>query len=147
MKAQRMSPKGIAHLKYFEGFKEDAYQDIGGVWTIGWGHTEGVKPGDRVDLAEAEAMARADVRTAENCVNRGVDVDLTQKQFDALVSLVYNIGCGAFQRSTLLRKLNAGDHLGASDEFLRWNKVQGRTIRGLSRRREAEQKMFLHGLV
>jgi lysozyme len=142
---RHMSSAGIQHLKEFEGVELRAYQDVGGVWTIGFGHTRNVKAGDRITLAQAEELLRIDLKTFERCVNRLVTVAIHQLQFDALVSFAYNIGCGALERSTLLSMLNSGDHSGAAEQLLRWNKVQGKVVRGLTRRRESERLMFLEG--
>lgn len=138
-----VSPRGIALIQQFEGCKLTAYQDSAGVWTIGYGSTRGVQPGDVITQAQAVELLAADVERHADGVRRLVDVSLTQSQFDALVSFTFNVGVGALSRSTLLRKLNAGDYRGAADELLRWTKAGGRELRGLVRRREAERAMFL----
>ncbi|MAQ19395.1 MAG: lysozyme [Sandaracinus sp.] len=112
-------------------------------WTIGWGHTAGVQPGDVITREQAQIFFERDVAWAEEAVNSLVRVGLTQHQFDALVSLVFNIGTTQFQSSTLLRKLNAGDYDGAANEFPRWKYQEGKVLRGLVRRRAEEMEYFL----
>ena len=142
------SDKGIALIKQFEGCKLTAYQGSVGVWTIGYGWTKPVdgKPiraGMTIKQETAERLLKTGLVSYENDVSRLVKVDLTQGQFDALVSFTYNLGARSLSTSTLLRKLNAGDYAGASDEFLRWNKAGGKVLNGLTRRREAERALFL----
>ena len=142
------SDKGIALIKQFEGCKLTAYQDSVGVWTIGYGWTKPVdgKPiraGMTIKQETAERLLKTGLVSYENDVSRLVKVDLTQGQFDALVSFTYNLGARSLSTSTLLRKLNAGDYAGASDEFLRWNKAGGKVLNGLTRRREAERALFM----
>ena len=142
------SDKGIALIKQFEGCKLTAYQDSVGVWTIGYGWTKPVdgKPiraGMTIKQETAERLLKTGLVSYENDVSRLVKVDLTQGQFDALVSFTYNLGARSLSTSTLLRKLNAGDYAGAADEFLRWNKAGGKVLSGLTRRREAERALFL----
>ncbi|KJW76424.1 muraminidase [Enterobacter asburiae] len=144
----QISDKGIALIKQFEGCKLTAYQDSVGVWTIGYGWTKPVdgKPiraGMTIKQETAERLLKTGLVSYENDVSRLVKVDLTQGQFDALVSFTYNLGARSLSTSTLLRKLNAGDYAGASDEFLRWNKAGGKVLNGLTRRREAERALFL----
>lgn len=142
------SDKGIALIKQFEGCKLTAYQDSVGVWTIGYGWTQPVdgKPiraGMTIKQETAERLLKTGLVSYENDVSRLVKVDLTQGQFDALVSFTYNLGARSLSTSTLLRKLNAEDYAGAADEFLRWNKAGGKVLNGLTRRREAERALFL----
>ncbi len=142
------SDKGIALIKQFEGCRLTAYQDSVGVWTIGYGWTQPVdgKPiraGMTIKQETAERLLKTGLVSYENDMSRLVKVDLTQGQFDALVSFTYNLGARSLSTSTLLRKLNAGDYAGASDEFLRWNKAGGKVLNGLTRRREAERALFL----
>lgn len=142
------SEKGIALIKEFEGCKLTAYQDSVGVWTIGYGWTQPVdgKPiraGMTIKQETAERLLKTGLVSYESDVSRLVKVGLTQGQFDALVSFTYNLGARSLSTSTLLRKLNAGDYAGASDEFLRWNKAGGKVLNGLTRRREAERALFL----
>lgn len=131
-------------IKKWEELRLKAYlptpQDV---WTIGWGHTRTAKPGMTITLPQAEALFEKDTAWAQNAVNTRVKVPLSQHQFDALVSLVFNIGEGAFAKSTLLRKLNAKDYEGAAQQFLVWNKQKGKTLKGLVRRRAEEMGYFL----
>jgi lysozyme len=113
-------------------------------WTLGYGHTEGVEEGMTCIINTAWLWLYDDLHWAEDAVNRHVTVsDLTQNQFDALCSLTYNIGAGAFEESTLLRKLNDGDIAGAADEFARWNHQNGKALDGLTLRRAAEKALFV----
>lgn len=130
-------------VKEFEGLRLEAYKCPAGVWTIGYGHTRGVIPGDVITEAEAEALLAEDLEDSEDAVRAFVNVELNQNQFDALVSFVYNLGSGNFNSSTLLRKLNNGDYLGAANEFNRWNKAGGVVLSGLVRRRNAEANLFI----
>jgi lysozyme len=140
----KISDEGIAHLKRFEGCRFDAYLDTGGVVTVGFGHTgPEVQMGMVIDEAEAERLLRKDLETAEKCVNNCVKGNITQGQFDALVSFTYNVGCGSLGRSTLLQYLNEGNDEAAAKEFARWNKVRGNVVAGLTRRREAERDLFM----
>lgn len=136
------SQRGIDLIKTFEGLKLTAYRCSAGVLTIGFGTTRNVKPGQTITAAEAERLLRDDLREFERGVRAAVKVPLEQHEFDALVAFVYNVGLGAFRKSTLLRLLNAGDKAGAAKQFGRWNKAGGRVLAGLTRRREAERKLF-----
>jgi lysozyme len=137
-----ISETGLNLIKHFEGLRLRAYHCSANVWTIGYGHTGGVRPGDVITAEEADAFLRQDVAEAESSVSRDVRIPLTQHQFDALVSFVFNLGAGNFSTSTLLRKLNAGDYTGAADEFLRWVNAGRKIQAGLVRRREAEKNLF-----
>lgn len=136
------SKAGLALTERFESCRLSAYQDQGGVWTIGWGHTAGVKLGDTCTQDQADSWAAEDTQTAANDVNELVKVDLTQGEFDALVDFVYNLGGGAFAGSTLLRRLNSGDYQGAADLFTEWDHIGGTVVAGLLRRRQAEVSEF-----
>jgi lysozyme len=152
-------PQGQDLIKRFEGLRLEAYQCSAGVWTIGYGHTSAaggvfsdtkgraqteVMRGLAITAEEAERLFKADIDRFDNQVERLVKgIALSQNQFDALVSLAYNIGLGAFARSTVLKRLKRGDERGAADAFLMWNKAGGRVLRGLARRREAERALFL----
>ena len=130
-------------VKSFEGFKEHAYQCPAKVWTIGYGTTENVQPGDTVTEAEACELLRQDLQEAADAVDDLVDVEISQAQYDALCSLIYNIGREAFRNSTLLKLLNGGAAFEAvAAQFERWNKAGGKVLAGLSRRRLAERTMF-----
>jgi len=139
----RMSDRGAKFIASFEGFLADAYWDQwGSVWTIGYGHTGGVEPGDHVTKEQALALLRKDAATAAQAVRDLVDVPLNQNQFDALVSFAFNLGGGALAESTLLRKLNNGNYKGAAREFKRWTHAGGVELPGLVRRRHAEAHLF-----
>ncbi|NUG50169.1 lysozyme [Acinetobacter lactucae] len=142
------SNAGIDLISSFEGVRLKAYDDGVGVWTIGIGTTiypngVKVKKGDTCTLEQAKSFFTHDLKRFESSVNSLVKVPLSQNQFDALVSLSYNIGSGAFKNSTLLKKLNAKDYSGAAEQFLVWNKADGKVMKGLVRRREAERALFL----
>ena len=138
----KTSPKGIALIKEFEGLRLKAYQCPGGVWTIGYGHTAGVKPGMLISKAQAEEYLKADLIAFERYLN-GLGLALNQNQFDALISFIYNVGTGNFSNSTLLRKVRANPQDNSiMDEFLRWVYSKGRVLPGLQRRRLAEMKLY-----
>lgn len=138
-----ISQKGIDLIKSFEGLRLEAYYDAVGVLTIGYGHTKGVVEGQVITEEEAEELLRNDLEIYEDAVINATVVDLTQGEFDALVSFTYNLGAGNLRRSTLLKLLNEDDKEGAANEFLKWNKAGGRVLNGLVRRRQAERDMFL----
>lgn len=139
----KTSKDGLDFIQDVEGCKLFAYLDTGGVWTIGVGHTgpEVVK-GLSCTMEQVTKWLAEDVREAEDAINRLVKVPLTQNQFDALVSFVFNVGVNAFKGSTMLQKLNGKDYVGASNQFPRWNKDNGRVITGLTKRRLLEQSVF-----
>ncbi len=140
------SGRGLELIKSFEGLRLTAYPDPGTggePWTIGVGHTGGVKPGDTCTEDEAMAWLREDLAAAEACLDAYVDVPITQNQYDAMVSFVYNCGCGNFKASTLLKLVNAENDAGAAGQFARWNKAGGRIMAGLTRRRQAEAELFM----
>lgn len=143
----QISDAGIRAIQDFEGFSPDRYADSAGLPTIGYGHL--IRPHEqipeRISQAYATGLLRQDLNVAEACVNRLVQVDLTQAQYDALVSFTFNLGCGALSKSTLLKRLNAGDYHGAAREFLKWVYAGGRKIEGLVNRRVAERAMFMGG--
>ena len=138
----KTSPKGIALIKEFEGLRLKAYLCPGGVWTIGYGHTAGVKPGMVISEVQAEEYLKADLIAFERYLN-GLGLALNQNQFDALVSFIYNVGTGNFSNSTLLRKVRVNPQENSiMDEFLRWVYSKGRVLPGLQRRRLAEMKLY-----
>ncbi|MDE7322631.1 MAG: glycoside hydrolase family protein [Lachnospiraceae bacterium] len=139
------SQKGINLIKEFESCRLTAYQDIAGVWTIGYGHTGGVSSGMTISQAQAEAYLKSDLARFEKAVNKYVTVGITQNMFDALVSFTFNLGEGSLANSTLLKKLNAGDVSGAANEFDKWVYASGKVSNGLVRRRAAEKALFLNG--
>jgi lysozyme len=137
-------------IKKFEGLELTSYPDTGGIWTIGYGNTvnkdtgQAIKPGDKIDLATAERWLKLDVAEREKKIKGLIKVPITVNQMAAITSLVYNIGNGAFASSTLLRLLNQGaDKKLVADQFLRWNKVQGKEVKGLTNRRKLERELFL----
>ena len=139
---------GINLITSFEDLRLDAYDDGVGVWTIGYGTTVypngvKVKRGDTCTKAQAVSFFQHDLRRFEAAVNQTVKVVVNQNQFDALVSLTYNIGETAFKKSTLLAKLNKGDFTGAVEQFKVWNIGGGKVLKGLVRRRAAERELFL----
>jgi lysozyme len=140
----KTSDKGIDLIQDLEGTRYVAYYDGGGVLTNGVGHTgKDVFEGQRVKEDQVKAWLQEDVIEAEDAVNSLVKVELTQNQFDALVSFVFNIGSEAFSESTLLKRLNEGNYEGAAKQFPRWNKDNGKTISGLTKRRLLEQSVFV----
>lgn len=138
----KISKEGIALIKKFEGIELEAYQDSVGVWTIGYGHTKGVKEGDNISLKQAEAMLEEELVEYEGYINNMVELGLEQNQFDALVAWVYNLGPTNLRESTLLKVLNQGLFDEVPFEIKRWNKAGGQVLNGLVRRREAEALLF-----
>lgn len=143
--ALSLSVAGTAFIQGWEGTKQEAYLDSVGVPTICTGSTRGVFIGQKATLRECEERLQEDSTYAGQAIKRHVQVRLTQEQYDALVSLVFNIGGGAFARSTLLKRLNAGQCRVAADEFLKWRYAAGKPLRGLLNRRQAERAKFLTG--
>ena len=129
-----------------EGLRLEAYLCPAGVWTIGYGHTKGAKPGMTITRQRAEALLKEDLLTAENTVNR-LYLKLNQNQFDALVSFVFNVGSGNFLRSTLLKKIqaNANDP-SIAEEFNKWNRGGGRVLPGLVKRRQQEAELYFSNI-
>lgn len=143
----KISRLGIDLITRWEGCKLDAYKDGGGVWTIGYGHTSmagapEVKKGLKITLQDAKDIFVRDIVRYEAAVSKALTRTPTQAQFDAMVSLCYNIGPGAFAGSTLVRKFNAGDVAGARKAFGSWIKDNGKVIKGLQNRRADEQNHF-----
>lgn len=138
----RMSEKGIAQLKSFEGLETRAYPCPAGVWTIGYGHTAGVKNGDKITELEAENFLRKDLEVFEKNVNSLVKVRLTQPQFDALVSFTYNVGCKKFADSTMLKLINVGNMKAAAAQFPKWRYANKKELPGLVKRRRVERSLF-----
>lgn len=139
----KTSQAGIDLIKSFEGFEPEPYKDAGGLLTIGYGHL--IKRGeqfDRITREEGERILSDDVRFAENCIEQHVEPELEQYEFDALVSFIFNLGCANFARSTLRKMINAENFANAANEFPKWNRVKGRIVRGLVRRRAAERALF-----
>lgn len=153
MHPQSVSQEGIDLVKRFEGLhklKDDgmvhAYRCPAGKWTISWGHCKGVRSGMKVTMAQSEQFLSDDLEEHGKIVKKYVNVPLTQSQYDALTSFVFNLGGGNFRSSTLLKKLNMGDYDAVPEQIMRWNKarVDGKltALRGLTRRRAAEAAIF-----
>ena len=143
----RMSAAGLAVVKEFEGLRLKAYKCPAAVWTIGYGHTSAagnpiVTPELVITNDEAEQILERDMVQYEDGVRKFVKVELTQNQFDALVDFAYNAGVGALQKSTLLKKVNAGKFDEVPAEFMKWTKGGGKELPGLVRRRRAEVKLW-----
>lgn len=134
--------KGINLIKSFESLQLEAYKCPAGVWTIGYGHTKGVKPGDKIDVQKAEQLLAEDLREFEQAVNRECK-NVNQNQFDALVSFTFNVGVGSFTKSTLLKCVKANpQNVNIAYEFSRWTKAKGVELPGLIRRRKAESALY-----
>ena len=138
-----ISDNGLNLIKRFEGFRKKAYKCPAGVWTIGYGHINKVRPDDIITEAEATELLIKDVFNCEGVINHFVKKTLNQGQYDALCSFIFNVGSGNFQRSTLLRKLNQADYEGAANEFPKWVYSKGKKLPGLVKRRTAERELFI----
>ena len=141
--ALTLSASALVGIATWEGFSGNAYQDIVNVWTIGFGSTKGVKSGDTIDPVKALQRKMDDVQKFEGAIKQCVKVPLHQYEYDAYLSLAYNIGPTAFCNSTLVRRLNSQDYAGACREILRWNRAGGKVVQGLVNRREAEYKQCI----
>ena len=145
----KTSNKGKAIIKQYEGFRAKPYLCPANVPTIGYGATyyldgRKVKLSDpAIGESDADKLLDKMLVKYEDAVNRYVQVPMTQNQFDALVSFCYNLGQENLRNSTLLKKLNNKDYNGAADQFLRWDKANGRVLAGLTKRRTDERKLFL----
>lgn len=139
----KASKQAVDLIKRHESLQLDAYQCDGDKWTIGYGQTGAhIGPGLKITPFEAEEWLKNHISTLQDDITKLVKVKITQPQFDALVSLVYNIGITAFRHSTLLKKLNNNDVDGAAQEILRWEHSNGVKLEGLSRRRREEYHLF-----
>ena len=159
----RTNAAGIALIKRFESLRLKAYKCPAGVWTIGYGHTGDVKAGDVITEHQADAILDVDLDKFERIVSEAVKCPLSENQFSALVSFVFNVGPGRAAKgkdpgrdgfvtlksgkpSTMLRRLNeGGGPLAAAPEFAKWNKAGGAVLTGLVARREAERQLFTKG--
>lgn len=139
------SQAAINLVKASEGLRLEAYQDAGGVWTIGYGHTRDVQPGMVITEHQADVMLLSDLDDAARDVESMVTVPLTQGQFDALCDFVFNLGERDLERSTLLRLLNAGNYQAAANQFRVWVMDGGKVLPGLVKRRAAERELFIKG--
>lgn len=140
-----LSLVGVTFIQGWEGTEQKAYLDVVGVPTICTGSTRAVKIGQTASLGECQERLRLDTQAVGKSMQRCILAPVTQEQYDALLSLGFNIGGGALCRSTLVRKLNAGDCSGAGTEFLRWDMAGGKHLRGLQNRRQAERVVFMKG--
>lgn len=127
-------------VKSFEGCELEAYQDLGGVWTVGYGHTAGVYRGMVIDQARAEELLEQDLAATAIYVNGALHVPVSQPQFDALVSFAFNVK--GWRGSTLLKLVNASKYAAAAEEFPKWDHVGRTEVAGLERRRLAEKALF-----
>lgn len=140
-----ISAAALIGIASWEGFSDRAYNDGVGVQTIGFGTTAGVKPGDRIDPLKALHRLGKDADTISREMADCIKVPVAQYEFDAYASFSYNVGAPAFCESTLAKKLNAGDYVGACSELLRWTKAGGRELPGLVKRRQAEYRQCSGG--
>jgi lysozyme len=142
--ALTLSASALVGMAVHEGYREAAYRPVpGDVPTIGFGTTQGVQMGDRIKPVQALVRKLADVQKFEGALKQCVRVPLHQHEYDAFISLAYNIGPAAFCASTLVRRLNAGEYAAACAEILRWDKFQGQPLRGLTLRRQQENRQCL----
>ena len=144
----QINEAGLALIKKFEGVKLDAYQDVAGIWTIGYGHIRGVQPGMHITSSEAEEALKDDIASAEAAVQRCVENSSTsENQYSAMVCLCFNIGSANFRASTVLKKHLEGSFKEAADAFLLWDKsrVGGvlQKVAGLAARRASERELYL----
>jgi lysozyme len=139
----KLSKVGADLIQKYEGCSLKAYKCPAGIWTIGYGHTGGVKQGQVLTQAQADKLFDTDIQRFVEGVNKCVKVDINQNQFDALVSFAYNCGVTALQKSTLLEYVNKKQFSKAAAEFDRWTKSNGKVLPGLVRRRDEEQALFL----
>ena len=143
----KISPLGLALIKYYEGYRTTPYRCAAGKITVGYGHVigNGLQLPDewnrKFSLGEIDELLRTDLARFEHGVSRYCPVYLTQSQFDALVSFSFNLGLGVLQRSTLRQKINRGD-ADAAKVILKYNMAGGRILKGLTRRRQAEYNLF-----
>jgi lysozyme len=141
-----LSAAALVGLALSEGYTDRAVQPLpGDKWTVGFGTTDGVKAGDTIAPPKALERKLRDVQTFEGALKQCVTAPLAQHEYDAYVSLAYNIGSTAFCSSTLVRVLNAGDYTGACQQILRWDKFKGQPVRGLTVRREREYRQCISG--
>ncbi|GAA5111823.1 lysozyme [Bartonella jaculi] len=147
---RKISEEGLALIKQWEGLHLNAYEDVIGVWTIGYGHTSSsgaphVHKNMKITEKEAEELLCQDLQQFEKAVEQAVIVPLSDEQFAALVSFSYNIGIQAFYRSTLLKKLNKGNYEAVPAELQKWTRAGGKRLKGLVNRRAAEAGLWARG--
>jgi lysozyme len=141
-----ISENGVNLIKKWEGFKSKAYRDSVGIWTVGYGQTgHNINSNTKITLEEAENFLINHLKNVEDVINNRVKVPITQNQFDALCSFLYNIGTSKFteENCTLLRLINQGNYRGAAEEFPKWNRAGGKILQGLTNRRLDERELFL----
>lgn len=138
-----VSAATVVSIGLNEGYRSDAYKDSGGVATIGFGETAGVKMGQKTTPERALVQLLKSTEKHADAIRQCIKVPLYQHEFDAYVSLAYNIGAGNFCHSTLVKKLNAKDYAGACSEIKRWNRAGGKVLQGLSKRREKEYQICI----
>ena len=143
LKGSLIKDENLNFIREVEGFERKAYQDEGGVWTIGYGHTRGVKEGDNISTHKANMYLNTDLIIFEIQLQKLIRADLNPNQYLALLSFIYNIGATQFADSTLLKYVNEGKFELVPDELRKWNKVNGEVSLGLTRRREREANLFM----
>ena len=140
-----LSATALVAILFHEGYRENAYIPVAGdVPTIGYGTTKGVQLGDKTDPLSALAVAHRDIKSFEGAIKSCVKVPLYQWEYDAYTSLAYNIGSGAFCRSTLVKLLNQERYEEACRQILRWNQFQGKPLAGLTKRRNEEYRKCIN---
>jgi lysozyme len=143
MKKMTTSRAGLRLIKEFEGLRLGAYICPAGVWTIGYGHTKGVKQGQVIDQSKADDYLVEDIAPIERQLNK-LNLNFRQEQFDALVSWIFNLGGGNFQSSTMLKRIDSdADDVEITDQMVKWVNAAGKPLVGLKKRRIAEANMFL----
>lgn len=142
--ARLINSAGLDLIKKFEGLRLEPYRDVGGLWTIGWGHLCSSEH-EPISTEQAEQLLETDLMEAENEVCKLVKVALTDNQFAALVSFAFNLGPGRLAGSTLLKKLNDGDYDAVPDQIKLWDHAGGKVCTGIARRRAAEAELFTKG--
>jgi lysozyme len=145
---RQINEAGLALIKHFEGLRLDAYQDVAGIWTVGYGHIRGVCEGMHMTEEQAAQALLDDLAGVENAVDSATSgVATSGNEFAAMVALCFNIGSGNFRASTVLRDHRAGDYASAADAFLMWDKAQVgdalQPVAGLTNRRNAERALYL----
>ena len=147
-----VSESGLRHIANEEGCRLKPYQCSANVWTVGLGHTQGVTQKTRLTEQQVAEYFVKDIAAAERVVNKHLSQTPTQGEYDMMVSFVYNLGAGNFTRSTLLKKFNQGDSVGACNEYPRWVFVNGKDCRlkqsncaGIPKRRSIERDVCLNG--
>lgn len=138
----RASNECVELIKHFEGCRLEAYLCPASVWTIGYGHTDGVREGDVIDQEAAEALLIEDLEEYEGYVNKMVEIALKQNEFDAIVSWTFNLGPVNLKESTLLNRINYGPLSDVPFQLQRWNKAGGKILEGLVKRRAAEAALW-----